>query len=134
MLLLAACDAAIPLQAFKFSIYVAVPIALTAAVVLRQDVLQAIIKSRSYVVYPPSDVTDEKIQDVSGPLPCLADSTPARAWSAACGKQLRAECCRRAKEPPPSPACSHVACLLACLPACLPACLQLLKKEQARKI
>ncbi|KAL4432425.1 hypothetical protein ABPG77_001724 [Micractinium sp. CCAP 211/92] len=52
------------LEAFKFSLYVAVPLALTAAVVLREDVLQAIIKSRSYVVYPPSDVTDEKIQDL----------------------------------------------------------------------
>lgn len=36
-----------PLQVFKFSLYLAVPACLTAAVVLRQDVLQAIIKSVS---------------------------------------------------------------------------------------
>lgn len=84
------------MQAFKFAIYVALPIGLTAAVVLNQDMLQRIIKSvsglgagpghvgrlcccnrahpssparlphvqRSYVTYPPSDVTDEKIQEV----------------------------------------------------------------------
>lgn len=50
------------LEVFKFSLYLAVPACLTAAVVLRQDVLQAIIKSRSYVRYPASDVTDDKIQ------------------------------------------------------------------------
>jgi len=117
-----------PPQAFKFVTYVALPIGLTAAVVLRQDILQAIIKSvrgllrtliiphccvtckrlittcreanraacrppahrplclpfallqRSYVVYPPSDVTDEKIQDVRA----------ARGLQAACRG-----CCRR---------------------------------------
>ncbi|PRW58305.1 hypothetical protein C2E21_2851 [Chlorella sorokiniana] len=52
------------LEAFKFAIYVALPIGLTAAVVLNQDMLQRIIKSRSYVTYPPSDVTDEKIQEL----------------------------------------------------------------------
>jgi ABC-type antimicrobial peptide transport system permease subunit len=34
-------------QAFKFSLYLAIPIGLTAAVVLRQDVLESIIKSVS---------------------------------------------------------------------------------------
>lgn len=44
------CSAALlrrTLQAFKFAIYVALPIGLTAAVVLNQDMLQRIIKSVS---------------------------------------------------------------------------------------
>lgn len=52
------------LEAWKFALYVALPISLTAAVVLREDVLQAIIRSRGYVRYPPSDVTDDKIQEL----------------------------------------------------------------------
>lgn len=36
-----------PLQGFKFALYVALPVALTAAVVLREDILQSIIKSVS---------------------------------------------------------------------------------------
>lgn len=88
-----------PLQGFKFALYVALPVGLTAAVVLNESILQSIIKSvsgawaggracgttcccclhmahpplplplrspqRSYVRYPASEVTDEKIQDVS---------------------------------------------------------------------
>jgi protein PET100 len=50
------------LEVFKFGCYVSIPIVMTVAIAGSPDRLAAIIKSRSYVVYPPE-----------GPRPPSAD-------------------------------------------------------------
>ena len=54
------------LEAFKFACYIAIPIGMTFAVARNPANLEAIIKNRSYVVYPPSGPappTAEEVQD-----------------------------------------------------------------------
>jgi len=41
------------LEGFKFSVYLAVPVALTAAFAVNPENLEAVIRNRRYVVYPP---------------------------------------------------------------------------------
>ncbi|KAK9800333.1 hypothetical protein WJX73_004275 [Symbiochloris irregularis] len=41
------------LEVFKFSLYVTMPAVLTYIVVAQPELLQNIIKNRSYIVYPP---------------------------------------------------------------------------------
>ncbi|KAK9838723.1 hypothetical protein WJX74_002039 [Apatococcus lobatus] len=51
-----------PLEFFKFGIYLAIPALMVYAVAGNPDNLERVIKSRSYVVYPPE-----------GPRPPTAD-------------------------------------------------------------
>ncbi|KAL6767851.1 hypothetical protein ACKKBF_B36865 [Auxenochlorella protothecoides x Auxenochlorella symbiontica] len=41
------------LELFKFGVYVTIPVLLVGAIVYRPENLEAIIRNRSYVVYPP---------------------------------------------------------------------------------
>jgi len=41
------------LEAFKFGLYLAVPVCLTVMVAYNPDMLNKVIKNRTYVVYPP---------------------------------------------------------------------------------
>ncbi|KAL4528792.1 hypothetical protein Ndes2526B_g07110 [Nannochloris sp. 'desiccata'] len=55
------------LEAFKFALYLGIPIGLTAFVVFRPDNLQAIIQNRAYVRYPPEGTRPpnfEELQDI----------------------------------------------------------------------
>eukprot|EP00884_Botryococcus_braunii_P020201 jgi/Botrbrau1/6865/Bobra.152_2s0023.1 len=55
------------LEVFKFAIYVSIPIVMTALIAGNPDTLEAIIKNRSYVVYPPEaprPPTLEEFQDI----------------------------------------------------------------------
>ena len=54
------------LEAFKFFCYISIPIGMTFAVAGSPANLEAIIKNRSYVVYPPSGPappTVDELQD-----------------------------------------------------------------------
>ncbi|KAK9820066.1 hypothetical protein WJX72_005676 [[Myrmecia] bisecta] len=55
------------LEVFKFACYISIPIGMTYAVAGNANNLEAIIKSRSYVVYPPE-----------GPRPPSAEEMAAR--------------------------------------------------------
>eukprot|EP00216_Chloropicon_sp_CCMP2111_P003726 CAMPEP_0198234846 /NCGR_PEP_ID=MMETSP1446-20131203/729_1 /TAXON_ID=1461542 ORGANISM="Unidentified sp, Strain CCMP2111" /NCGR_SAMPLE_ID=MMETSP1446 /ASSEMBLY_ACC=CAM_ASM_001112 /LENGTH=73 /DNA_ID=CAMNT_0043915671 /DNA_START=56 /DNA_END=277 /DNA_ORIENTATION=- len=41
------------LEAFKFAVYLAVPVGLTVAVAFDRNVIEKVIQNRMYVVYPP---------------------------------------------------------------------------------
>ena len=82
------------LQAFKFATYLSLPIALTAAVVMREDILQAIIKSVSLGLCQ------------SLPAPRTrgnARSDPISATSPVCGRWQAPMAAAPSDQPPPGP-------------------------------
>lgn len=60
------------LEVFKFAVYLAVPISLTALVVFQRDRFQSIIDHKGYVKYPPVESThsfedlEEKLKERRG--------------------------------------------------------------------
>eukprot|EP00873_Tetraselmis_striata_P006584 jgi/Tetstr1/426848/TSEL_017062.t1 len=52
------------LEAFKFLCYLSIPIVMTVAVAGVPSNLEAIIRNRSYVVYPPSGPTPPTLEEV----------------------------------------------------------------------
>lgn len=52
------------LEAFKFALYVGIPIGLTAFVVFRSENLQTIIENRAYVRYPPEGPRPPSLEEL----------------------------------------------------------------------
>jgi len=52
------------LEAFKFFCYVSIPIGMTWAVARNPVNLEAIIKNRSYIVYPPSGPAPPTLEEL----------------------------------------------------------------------
>ena len=66
---------------FKFALYVSLPIAMTFAVVMREDVLQAIIKSVSWAGSPALRTANPTVPaSLPASLPRLAAACRGRTW------------------------------------------------------
>ncbi|GJP42863.1 hypothetical protein CLOM_g8899 [Closterium sp. NIES-68] len=54
------------LEAFKFTCYVGIPIAMMIVFANNQDNLEAIIRNRAYVIYPPEGPRPPTAEEVRG--------------------------------------------------------------------
>jgi hypothetical protein len=55
------------MQVFKFAVYLAVPVSLTALVIFQRDRFQSIIEQKGYVKYPPVE-SSYSFEDVESKL------------------------------------------------------------------
>ena len=55
------------MQVFKFAVYLAVPVSLTALVIFQRDRFQSVIDQKGYVKYPPAE-SSYSFEDVESKL------------------------------------------------------------------